>query len=104
MEEKTEKTELTSKGEVNSLSKNINSAADVIMVLAISGVCIYLYNYGIIKTQETGLFGPTGDEKYEINWGAVVTGLFFLLGSVGLNYILRGVSSILKILFDIKSK
>ena len=100
MELNNEKTELVSKGDVNSISKNLNSAADTLMVLAILGICTYLYHFGLIKIQEGGIGSY---EKYQINWDAVVYSLLILIGSVGLNYILRGISYIIRILHDIKS-
>jgi hypothetical protein len=101
MTENPEKNGLISSARVNSLSKNLNSAADAITTFSIFGIAIYLYNFALIKIQESeiGSF-----EKFEINWDVIVTSLFLLLATIGLNYILRGISVIIRILQDIKSK
>lgn len=96
-----EKNELISSAKVNSLSKNLNSAADAITALSIFGIAIYLYNFALTKIQESEIGSY---EKFEINWEAIVISIFLLLATIGLNYILRGFSGIIQVLQDIKNQ
>ena len=95
------KNQLITKEKVASLAKNINSASDVIVTGSIFGILIYLYQYSLIKVQDGGI---GSFEKYEVNWETIVFSLFLLLGTIGLNYILRGLSGVIRLLFDIREK
>ena len=101
MEGKSEPNHLITKEKASSLSKNMNSAADAIVIFSLFGIALYLYNYALIKVQE----GEIGSyDKFETNWEAITLGLFLLLGTIGLNYLLRGVAGIIRLLVDIKMK
>lgn len=96
-----QKNELMPSQKANSLSKNLNSAADAVLILAILVIGIYLYQNALIKVQEGGI---GSFERFEIDWKVIFTGIMTLLGSSGLSYILKGISGIIKLLYDIKEK
>lgn len=101
MGEKLEKNEFISSEKARSLSKTLNTAADAITTFSIFGIAIYLYNFALVKIQEAEIGSY---EKFQMDWEAIVIALFLLLGTIGLNYILRGVSGIIRLLQDIKNK